>query len=246
MATQTPARTGFEQWQDGINKAAHDARWDSWDCEIQMTVSEYNHHLSGTAGYISLDWQLIKAMLWVETGANHPQWNSRPMQIGVAGDPGLMSFLSDNEGGNLMLPLVWKGRLTMTLVRTTPAYNICAGIGYLLMRLANFEYRSLPGADSEIYEISVKSGDSLDKIAKTQGSTIDTLKKLNPAVTVLHPGQILKYRKASVQRVIASWRHISTTSIAQRYNGGGDPNYAKKLDYALSLVREGKAALCSQ
>jgi hypothetical protein len=56
----------------------------------------------------------------------------------------------------------------------------------------------------------------------------------------------LKYRKASVQKVIASWRHISTTSIAQRYNGGGDPNYAKKLDYALSLVREGKAALCSQ
>ncbi|WP_233827984.1 LysM peptidoglycan-binding domain-containing protein [Paraburkholderia sp. ZP32-5] len=246
MAIQTPTRTGFERWQDGINKAVSDVRWDSWDCEIRVTVSKYNHHLSGTAGYLPLDWQLIKAMLWVETGADHPQWNSRPMQIGVAGDPGLTSFLSGNEGGDLILPPIWKGPLTTTLVRTTPAYNICAGVGYLLMRMANFEYRSVPGADSNIYEIAVKSGDSLDKIARTQGSTIDTLRKLNPAVTVLRLGQTLKYRKASVQKVIASWRRISTTSIAQRYNGGGDLNYAKKLDYALLLVREKKAALCPQ
>jgi len=246
MAIQTPTRTGFKRWQDGINKAVSDVRWDSLDCEIRMTVSEYNHHLSGTAGYIPLDWQFIKAMVWVETGANHPQWNLRPMQIGVEGDPGLTSLLSGNEGGDLILPPVWKGRLTTTLVRTTPAYNICAGIGYLLMRMAKFEYRSVPSADSQIYEIAVKPGDSLGKIAKVQGTTIDTLKKLNPAVAVLHPGQTLKYRKASVQKVITSWRHISTTSIAQRYNGGGDPNYAEKLDYALSLVREGKAALCSQ
>jgi hypothetical protein len=174
MASQTSARTGFEQWQDGINKAISDVRWDSWDCEIQATVSEYNHHLSGTAGYIPVDWQFIKAMAWVETGADHPQWNSRPMQIGVAGDPGLTSFLSGNEGGDLMLPPVWKARLTEILVKTTPAYNICAGIGYLLMRMANFEHRSVLGADSQIYEIAVKSGDSMDKIAKANGSTIDT------------------------------------------------------------------------
>lgn len=246
MAIPTPTRTGFERRQDGINNGASDVRWDSWDCEIQVTVSKYNHHLSGTAGYIPLDWQFIKAMLWVETGADHPQWNSRPMQIGVAGDPGLTSFLSGNEGGDLILPPIWKGPLTTTLVRTTPAYNICAGVGYLLMRMANFEYRSVPGADSDIYEVAVKSGDSLEKIARAQASTIDMLKKLNPAVTVLRPGQTLKYTKASVRKVIASWRHISTTSIAQRYNGGGDLNYAKKLDYALSLVREKKTAPCPQ
>ena len=30
---------------------------------------------------------------------------------------------------------------------------------------------------------------------------------------------------------------MSTALIAQRYNGGRDPNYGKKLDYALTLVR---------
>lgn len=246
MAVQAPPKTGFEKWQDGINKAVGDAKWNAWDCEIQMAVNEYNRHLSGTAGYMSLDWQIIKAMVWVETGANNSEWNSKPMQIGVAGDPGMTSLLSDKEGGDFILPTAWKGKLTTGSVRTIPAHNIRAGIGYLLMRMANFEHKSQLGADSKVYEVAVKSGDSLDKIAKAQGSTVDALRKLNPTVAVLQPGQVLRYQKASVQRVITSWRHISTALIAQRYNGGGDPNYARKLDHALSLVRKGKAALCAQ
>lgn len=246
MAIQAPPKTGFGKWQDGINKAVGDAKWNAWDCEIQMAVNEYNRHLSGTAGYSPLAWQLIKAMVWVESGANHSEWNSKPMQIGVTGDPGMTSFLSGKEGGSLILSPAWKGRLTTGSVRTIPAHNLRAGIGYLLMRMANFEYRGVLGADSKVYEVAVKSGDSLDKIAKTQGSTVETLKSLNPTATVLRPGQVLKYQKASVQRVITNWRHISTALIAQRYNGGGDPSYVKKLDYALSLVRKGKAALCAQ
>jgi len=211
-----------------------------------MAVNEYNRHLSGTAGYRSLDWRLVKAMIWVETGADNSEWNSKPMRIGVAGDPGMTSFLSGHEGGDLILPPAWKGRLTTGSVRTIPAHNIRAGIGYLLMRMADYEYRSVLGADSKVYEIAVKPGDSLDKIAKAQGSTVDTLRKLNPTAAVLRPGQVLKYQKASVQRVITSWRHMSTTLMAQRYNGGGDPNYAKKLDYTLSLVRKGRVVLCAQ
>ncbi|MFT8891879.1 MAG: LysM domain-containing protein [Acetobacter papayae] len=246
MAVQAPPKTGFELWQDGINKAVGDAKWNAWDCEIQMAVNEYNRHLSGKSGYFSLDWQLIKAMVWVETGANNSEWNTKPMQIGVVGDPGMIAFLSGKEGGDLILPLALKGRLTTGSVRTIPAHNIRAGIGYLLMRMANFEYQSTLGSDTKIYEITVKSGDSLDKIAKAQGSTVDTLRKLNPTAVVLRPGQVLKCQKASMQRVITSWRRISTALIAQRYNGGGDINYAKKLDYALSLIRKGKVALCAQ
>lgn len=193
-----------------------------------------------------MDWQLIKAMVWVETGANNSEWNSKPMQIGVAGDPGLASFLSGNEGGDLILPPVWTARLTLESVRAIPAHNIRAGIGYLLMRMANFEYRTALAADTRTYEITVKPGDSLDKIARAQGSTIDTLRRLNPTAAVLRPGQVLKYQKAAIQRAITSWRHLSTTLMTQRYNGGGDPNYAKKLDYALSLGRTGKAARCGQ
>lgn len=246
MAIQAPPKTGFEKWQDGIDKAIGDAKWNTWDCEIQMAVNEYNRHLSRTAGYFPLDWQIIKAMLWVETGADDSEWNTKPMQIGVIGDPGLTSFISGKEGGDLILPSVLKGRLTTGSVRTIPSHNIRAGIGYLLMRMANFEHRSVLGPDPKVHEVTVKAGDSLDKIAGTQGSTIDTLRKLNPTATVLRPGQVLKYQKASVQRVIAGWRQISTVLIAQRYNGGGDPSYAKKLDYALSLMRKGKATVCAQ
>ncbi|MGF6511371.1 LysM peptidoglycan-binding domain-containing protein [Paraburkholderia sp. 32] len=246
MAMQAPTRTGFERWQDGVSKAVSDAKWNSWDCEIQMAVHEYNRYLHGTSGYVPLDWQLIKAMLWVETGAHDPQWNAKPMQIGVAGDPGLASLLSRKEGGDLIVPSAWIGRLTMASVRTIPAYNIRAGIGYLLMRMAHFKYRSVLGADPEVYEIAVRPGDSLDKMARAQGTTIDTLKKLNPTATVLRPGQVLKYRKASVQNAVTSWRPMSAPVIAERYNGGGDPNYARKLDYALSMVRKGKVALCAR
>ncbi|MGF6370831.1 hypothetical protein OKW40_003581 [Paraburkholderia sp. RAU6.4a] len=84
------------------------------------------------------------------------------------------------------------------------------------------------------------------EMARAQGTTIDTLKKLNPTATVLRPGQVLKYRKASVQNAVTSWRPMSAPVIAERYNGGGDPNYARKLDYALSMVRKGKVALCAR
>ncbi|RDU95189.1 LysM domain-containing protein [Trinickia dinghuensis] len=185
-------------------------------------------------------------MLWVETGADDPEWERKPIQIGVPGDPGLMSLLSGREGGDRILPPSWKGLLTPGSVRAIPAHNIRAGIAYLLMRMAKFEHGSVVGADKRIYEVSINPGDSFDRVAKTQGTTVDILKKLNPTANTLRPGHSLKYQKASVQRVIVGWRPISATSIAQRYNGGGDPNYAKKLDLALELVRNRRTTLCGQ
>ena len=158
----------------------------------------------------------------------------------------MTSLLSGREGGDLILPPAWKGRLTTGSVRTLPAHNIRAGIGYLLMRMAHFEYRSQPDEDAKVHEVVVKPGDSLDKIARVHGSTVDVLRQLNPTAAVLRPGQVLKYQKASMRRVITSWRHLSTATIAQRYNGGGDANYTRKLDHALSLVRTGEAAPCAQ
>nr|WP_315399633.1 LysM peptidoglycan-binding domain-containing protein [uncultured Duganella sp.] len=88
-----------------------------------------------------------------------------------------------------------------------------------------------------MHQVTVKRGDSLATIAKGEETTVEILKNLNPTCTNLSPGQILKFKKGSVQRVITGWRQITTDQIARRYNGGGDPNYAKKLDYALSLLR---------
>ncbi|WP_454725041.1 MULTISPECIES: LysM peptidoglycan-binding domain-containing protein [Cupriavidus] len=246
MAAQEPVRTGFEKWQDGLDKAAGDAKWSTHDCEVQIAVNEFNRHLSGKAGYMPLDWRLIKAMLWTESGAASAQWSTKPMQIGVAGDPGLASFLSGDEGGELILPPAWKGRLTEGSVRSLPSHNIRAGIGYLLMRMARFEHRNTPAADATVYEVTVKAGDSIERIARHHGSTPEMIRALNPAAGVLRPGQVLKYRKASIRRGITGWRDIGTDSIAQRYNGGGDPNYGRKLEHALGLVRKEKAVACVQ
>jgi hypothetical protein len=239
-------KTAFEKWSDGIDKAVGDSKWNAWDCEIQMVVNEYNRHLTHTASYVNLDWLLIKAMLWTESGAAHSEWLTKPMQIGVAGDPGLTSFLSSKEGGALILPTAWLGKLTTASVRTIPSHNIRAGVGYLLMRMANFDHKTIVASDATIHDVVVKLGDSLAKIAKAEGSTIQHLTKLNPTAHVIHPGQKLKVQRASVQQVITGWRKISTTSIADRYNGGGDPNYAAKLDYALNLIRKGKAVVCGK
>ncbi len=244
MAVQAPSKTGFEKWQDGINKAVGDTKWNAWDCEIQMAVNEYDRHLSGTAGYMLLDWQLIKAMVWVETGAESTKWESNPMQIGNPGDPGLRSLLSGKEGGDLIIPSAWKTRLSVGSATTIPGHNIRAGIGYLLMRIANYAIKSVQDSDRVIYEVKVQPGDSIAKIAQAKGSTVELMQKLNPAAHVLRPGQVLRYQKASLKKVITGWKAITTSNIATYYNVG-DSMYAKKRDYALTLIRKGKAAICA-
>jgi uncharacterized protein YecT (DUF1311 family) len=96
-------------------------------------------------------------MVWVETGADSSEWNFKPMQIGVTGDPGLASFLSGKEGGDLILLPVWKKQLTMGSASTLPTHNIRAGAGYLLMRMANFEYQGVLAADANVYEVTIKA-----------------------------------------------------------------------------------------
>ncbi|RQU12438.1 LysM domain-containing protein [Burkholderia cenocepacia] len=245
MTIPSPAKTGYEKWQDGIMSAADDPKWHIYDCELRAAAGEYNRHLAGVAGYRPLDWQLIKAMAWVETGARDPLWASNPMQIGMYDDPGLDGLLSGKEGGDLILPASTQSRLTRANARAVPAYNIRAAIGYLLMRLANFSMQSVPDPDRRTYEISVKPGDSLDKIARQQGSTTDTLRALNPGIGTLRPGQVLKYQKAAIRKVIMGWKPMTTANVGRLYNTKAPDTYAKKLDYALATIRQGKEPVCA-
>jgi hypothetical protein len=89
------------------------------------------------------------------------------------------------------------------------------------------------------YDVVVKSGDTLEKIARSNGTTVDSLKKCNSKTSALHPGHSLKYQKASIQKVITSWSVVNPTSIARLYNVG-DPAYAKKLAYCLSVMQKAK------
>jgi hypothetical protein len=240
---EPPPRAVGEMWEDGVDKA--DETWDAYDCELRAAVIEYNRHLAGSPSYFPLDWKVVKAMLWVETGARSPKWRTRPMQIGNDGDPGLQSLLLGNEGGDLIVPPSMRPYLSIDGVKRQPTQNIRAGIGYLLMRMAKFGFKSIPDADARIHEVTAAPGDSLDRIAKAQGSTLDVMRKLNPSVNIVHAGDVLRYQKASIQRVITGWGSLSAGSIALRYNSG-DPQYAKKFQYAAQAITQRTEAACAR
>lgn len=236
--TTQKSKTRYELWQDTINASLTDDRWHEYDCDIQRVVREFNNHLSGKGGYRSLDWRIIKAMIWTESGGpENRAWKRNPMQIGNPGDPGLRALLSGHEGGDLILPPGTKRILTEVTSRSTPTMNMRAGVGYLLMRLARFGGGTiLDESDTKVYTVEVRSADTYSKLSRLHGTTIDTLKKMNHDTLSLRPGIILRYRKAKFNKIIAGWDLITTTRIAQRYNVG-DPGYAKKLNYCLTMMK---------
>jgi LysM repeat protein len=120
---------------------------------------------------------------------------------------------------------------------STPETNVEAGVAYLLMRAATSVVKSVPDPlDIKGSEITVKAGDSLEKIAKANSTTVDMLKALNPgAGAMIRPGQVLKSKKATMQRKISSWAQITTEFVARTYNTS-DPLYKRKLDYCLSIM----------
>lgn len=247
-AEKRHAKSGYELWQDTIDQALTDPRWNEYDCDIQRVVVQYNRHLSGTAGYVQLDWKLIKAMVWTESGGPDARaWRDNPIQIGNPGDPGLAALFSNNEGGDLIIPRELQGRLTIASARATPQMNIAAGVAYLLMRLAKYDFAVIPDPlDSRDYEVVLKAGDTLSKVAKLNSTTVQTLQACNPGA-VVRPGTKLKYRKASFKRVIVRWTAASTVNIARLYNVG-DLVYSAKLSYCLSVMAKTKQpeAVCAR
>ena len=106
--------------------------------------------------------------------------------------------------------------------------------------IAKFDFATVNDPlDKRTYDVSVKSGDTLERIAKLNGTTVETLRKSNSSTNILRPGQSLKYQKASIQKIITRWTAVSTTSVARLYNVG-DPLYAKKLAYCLSIMQKEK------
>ena len=230
-------RTAYEKWQDTIKPAKTDARWNAYDSDIATALTEFATHLSTSKGYVAPKASLIKAMIWTESGGpTATAWSTRPMQIGNSGDPGFSALTGGKEGGELVMPSALKSKLNGTSVNT-PGMNIRAGIAYLLMRAATYETISvLDKADPKKYEYTVKSGDSLDKIARDQGTTLTVLKALNPnASAMIKPGQKIAFQKASMQKVIKSWKTVDVNFAASKYNIG-DSRYADKLNFCLTLM----------
>lgn len=225
-----------KKWIDTIEQAIDDDTWDAYDAVIQAEVQYYKTQLARLA-LPQVNWLLIKAMVWTETGGpSNPSWTSRPMQIGNPGDPALAVLQGGKEGSDLIMSSSLKEAIRMR--RTDePNINIQAGIAYLYTRMAQSEIRSVVDpVDRTIHSYTVVAGDSLDKISRKVGTTVDELRASNPGQTALiRPGQELTYHKAQHQRVIIAWRAFNATTIALRYNVG-DPAYAEKLTYIVDTV----------
>ena len=106
------------------------------------------------------------------------------------------------------------------------------------------EYESFPTGTFG-HRIIDMSGRAADLLTLGFGPKHEAKDLLWRTAHLLRPGQVLKYQKASRQKVIVGWKIITTSSIATNYNFG-DSLYTKKLDYVLTLIRKGQTALCAQ
>lgn len=129
----------LKSWEQGLSGqiAKSPAPWNDYDTQIKAVCAVYDKHLTGVSGYVPLDWQIVKAIAWVESGAANAAWKTAPMQIGVNGDPGLRELL-DKPAGKLILPQEYARVLTVSNVPVNGNLNIEAGVGYVLKIAANF------------------------------------------------------------------------------------------------------------
>ena len=84
-----------------VQKAQNPARalsWNAYDQDTQNIMLQYNDYLRNTPGYQSLDWQLIKAMLWVETSP------TAPMQSANKGDVGWSDMMNNGDKMSPIMP----------------------------------------------------------------------------------------------------------------------------------------------
>jgi hypothetical protein len=232
-----PPKTPFQLWKDTIDTASTNPAWHGYDAVIKSTVAKYNAHLKSAPGFTALDWRLIKAMLWTESGGPKIEaWKTQPMQIGNKDDPGLAALLGGKEGGELVMPSDIASGLTLQNVPTDPVKNIQAGVGYLLMRAASYDYVNVEDLTDPVHDYKVVPGDSLDRIARQNGSTLGELYWLNPGLHTLKIGQTVKIRKAKMTKTITGFKSLDNATVARIYNSG-DSRYAEKLAYCLGRIK---------
>jgi hypothetical protein len=224
------------KWKATIDDALTNAHWGDYDSLVRTEVAAYNTRFASTPGFSAPDWKLFKAILWTESGGpSNDAWTHRAMQVGNPGDSALGVLRGQQESASLVMSASLKADISGSI--DAPRLNIRAGIAYVYVRLCKSEFQSVKDpADKTDHTYKVVAGDSLDKIAKKVGTTVDLLKEMNPKAKVIHPGDVLTYRKASIQRVITGWLTFSNGMVAQRYNGGGDADYADKLAYCLATM----------
>ena len=179
------------KWTQTVDEAVDDPAWDEYDSLIQREVDDYNRRLAETPGFKPLDWKMFKAIVWVESGGPKSfTWETRPLHIGSPGDKGLAVLRDGQEAADLIMSNALKQDIQGNILR--PELNIRAGIAYALDRLCHSDVQSVNDPDHPtILNQTALAGDSLDRIARRVGSTVASMRKLNPGLvaTQLHVGQ---------------------------------------------------------
>ncbi len=236
-----------EAWLRGIPHDPDDADWSVYDTYIVLTVRAYNDHLALQQNFLPLDPVFVKAICWTETGAGEPTWNTRPMQIGNAGDLGLQQLLKLNIQNRLLIPPEFsrggKFEFTVSNVRAIPAFNIRAGVGYLLLRASTLLQKYVPADNGQIFTDTVRKPDSLYNMAHRDRTTVEELRSANPPglTRSLNPKTTLSFRHMELQSSLI-FRPITSLQAASTYNNANVDEYTKKLNYCLWVLHGGARA----
>ncbi|GGH06950.1 hypothetical protein [Silvibacterium dinghuense] len=231
----------LKQWEVQLSDeiAKNPAPWNSYDAQLQLVTNTYNKFLSGTANYQPIDWQVIKAITWVESGAANAAWQTAPMQIGVNGDPGLRELLT-SPTGKLVLPPEYANMLTVSNVPVNGNLNIEAGVGYVLKITAMFGLQADPPPAPAATPAAPASGAApaappVAPAPVTPAPASAAHKSAPAAHGKSHHPKHPAPPKVHKHLAIIGWRPRTLQFIAKHYNAG-DGNYADKLQFALDII----------
>ncbi|MFO0587538.1 MAG: hypothetical protein U0441_08365 [Polyangiaceae bacterium] len=227
-------------WTNTIDAGLTDPSARKYDTTVSSFVNEYNARLEKTPDYVLADYKLIRAMMWVESGGpKGSQWNGRVMQIGNNGDPGY-DALRNHEGA---VPLVVAPATLKRLAEAKPGdindpfFNIEVGIAYVWTRLCKTDVGTIVDDATDRTHTVAPKGEIASRLAHSEGTTLQDLQQSNPGVNLnaLKGGSVLHFHKSHNGRRIKSWMAFTAENIARTYNVG-DPAYADKLRYVMSVI----------
>jgi hypothetical protein len=157
------------------------------------------------------------------------------MQIGNAGDPAYDVLKTGSEHSRLIMDTQLVTDLKTGNIAIANL-NIRAAMAYMFTRAVQTTQKLFIDNPALLVHV-VKKRESLASIALTESTTIPDLVNCNPKATAgLQPGDKLSFHKSQMGYAISGWLTITPDFLADRYNGGGDPDYADKLNYVLSKL----------
>ncbi len=223
------------KWTATMDAAVADPCSPAYDQTIQAELRDYTARLRSTPGYVEPPFRLMKALLMIESGGPAaPSWRGRVAQTGNLGDQGYGVLKTGSENSDLVMSPDLRATLASTFIND-PVLNGRAAIALVFTKaVIAVTVSAVDPADPLLRQHVMTKGDSFNRIAHTERSTVPDIRASNPSISpALRLKERVSYHHASMVRQITSWNVIDANFLARRYNGGGDPGYVEKLNYVL-------------